>query len=651
MPPRASSKTPEIPRVAFYARCSDIKQAEKELSIPAQLLACEKEARRRGWEPTARYIEAAESAKSADRPVFQQMIADVRKKKKDFDYILVWKFSRFARSRADSVLYKSMLQRCGVKLVSLNEPVDDSPTGRMLEGILESVDEFYSENLAQDTVRGMRLNASLGYRNGGVVPTGYIQKRTGTELSPKNKLDPDPVWGPVVQRMLRMALAGEGVCNIAAALHAEGLQTPRGKPWQKQTILHMLRNEVYTGVSEWGRERTGLQVHKEADPVRTENMHPALVSREDCDAVQRLLGERTRERIHPRRLGSSYLLSGLLWCGGCQAPFIGHPAKGGEHHYYGCQRKMKTGAASCPSKLLPQGEAELAVIDLLRREVLTPTRLAELTALVNADLDTAADTTTADLKSVDAQIADARGRLGRLYAALETGALELSELAPRIREWKGKLDALEIRRASLIAKAEIKARPVMDAATVTAYLRELSALLATGPLAARKAFLRSFIQRIDATGYDLAVTYNLPPLPEPDGGLPAPANEPGGEVPLRRAAGAEGADLRVGGGLHGLGSPDAEKADARLPRVLPFGKDGSTKRRVHEPHGGSEMGSGSSLSSRFGRAARLNRMLVSSRWRRLVHVPACWPAPESGRPSSVGCPASTTALTSRPTWA
>lgn len=92
---RAPSKDPEIPRVAFYARCSDIKQAEKELSIPAQILACEKEARRRGWEPTARYIEAAESAKSADRPVFQQMIADARKKKKDFDYILVWKFSRF----------------------------------------------------------------------------------------------------------------------------------------------------------------------------------------------------------------------------------------------------------------------------------------------------------------------------------------------------------------------------------------------------------------------------------------------------------------------------------------------------------------------------------------------------------------------------
>lgn len=471
-----------------------------------------------------------------------------------------------------------MLQRCGVKLVSLNEPVDDSPTGRMLEGILESVDEFYSENLAQDTVRGMRLNASLGYRNGGVVPTGYLQRRTGTELSPKNKLEPDPVWAPIVQRMFRMALAGEGVCNIAAALHGDGLQSPRAKPWQKQTILHILRNEVYTGVSEWGRERTGLQAHKEADPVRAENTHPPLVSREDFDAVQRLLGERTRERIHPRRLGSSYLLSGLLWCGCCQAPFIGHPAKGGEHHYYGCQRKMKTGAAACPSKLLPQGEAERAVIDLLRREVFTPTRLAELTALVNADLHAATDTTTADLKAVEAQIADARGRLGRLYAALETGALELSELAPRIREWKGKLDELEIRRASLVAQAEVRPRAVLDAATVTAYLRELAALLDTGPLAARKAFLRSFIQRVDATGYDLAVTYTLPPLPEPGGGLPAAANEPGGEVPLRKAAGAEGADLRVGCGVDTLERGSAGEAGARLPRVLPFVKDGSPGR-------------------------------------------------------------------------
>ena len=197
-----------------------------------------------------------------------------------------------------------------------------------------------------------------------------------------------------------------------------------------------------------------------------------------------------------------------------------------------------------------------------------------------ADLHTAADTTTADLKAVDAQIADARGRLGRLYAALEsegrtTGALELNELAPRIREWKAKLDEVEIQRVELVAKAEIKARPVMDAATVTAYIRELSGLLATGPLAARKAFLRSFIQRVDATGYDFAVTYTLPPLPEPGGGRPAAANEAGGEFPLRKAAGAEGADLRVGDGISGLGRSDAEKAGVRFPRVLPIGKDGS----------------------------------------------------------------------------
>lgn len=591
MPARATPKVPEIPRVAFYARCSDTKQAEKDLSIPAQILACEQEARRRGWEPTARYIEAAESAKSADRPVFQQMIADARKKRRDFDIILVWKFSRFARSRADSVLYKSMLQRAGVRLVSLNEPVDDSPTGRMLEGILETVDEFYSQNLAEDTTRGMRLNATLGYRNGGVVPTGYRARRTGTELSPKIKLEPDPVWAPVVQRMFRMALAGEGACSVAAALHADGSRTPRGKPWQKQSVLHILRNEVYTGVSEWGRARAGLLAHRPSEPVRAEDTHPPLVSREDFEAVGRLLTERTRERVHPRRLGSSYLLSGLLWCGHCRAPFIGHPAKGGEHHYYGCQRKMKTGAAACPSKLLPQGEAERVVIDLLRREVFTPTRLAELSALVNADLAAAADTTNAELASIDAQLADARARLGRLYAALETGALDLSELAPRIRAWKGRIDDLEVQRVALVSRAEARPRPALEPATVTAYVRDLCALLSTGPLAARKAFLRSFIQRVDATGYELAVTYTLPPLPEPGGGRPAAANEAGGEVPLRKAVGAEGSDLRVGDAIDGSASQNVEKAEARLPRVLPLGRDGSTRRSVHEPPGGSIWGS------------------------------------------------------------
>ena len=80
-----------------------------------------------------------------------------------FEEILVWKFSRFTRKREHAVAFKSMLRRRGIRVVSITEHADDSPTGKLMEAIIESVDEFYSENLAQEVTRGMRESASRGF--------------------------------------------------------------------------------------------------------------------------------------------------------------------------------------------------------------------------------------------------------------------------------------------------------------------------------------------------------------------------------------------------------------------------------------------------------------------------------------------------------
>jgi len=157
--PNAPTAQATIPRIAIYAQCSADKQAERDLSIPAQLDACRIAAAQRNWEIVTEFIDEAKTTTNDDRPQFREMIAAAKHKPAPFDYILVWKFSRFSRNREDSVLYKRMLERNRVRVVSLNEPVDDSPAGKMLEAILESVDAFYSENLAQDITRGLRKNA------------------------------------------------------------------------------------------------------------------------------------------------------------------------------------------------------------------------------------------------------------------------------------------------------------------------------------------------------------------------------------------------------------------------------------------------------------------------------------------------------------
>ena len=129
---------------ALYARVSSDRQ-DVDLSVSAQLRALKDYARANGYSIAREYVD--ESGLVADRPQFREMIEEGSKPKAPFDVILVWKFSRFTRKREHAVAFKSMLRKKGIRVVSITEHADDSPTGKLMEAIIESVDEFYSENL------------------------------------------------------------------------------------------------------------------------------------------------------------------------------------------------------------------------------------------------------------------------------------------------------------------------------------------------------------------------------------------------------------------------------------------------------------------------------------------------------------------------
>ena len=112
-------------------------------------------AAKNGYQVVREFIDEAESGRTADRPAFLEMVRLARRHDKPFDALLVWKYSRFARSREDSILYKAMLKKLGVQVISINEPFDNSPTGRLMEAIIESLDEFYSDNLGEEVTRGI----------------------------------------------------------------------------------------------------------------------------------------------------------------------------------------------------------------------------------------------------------------------------------------------------------------------------------------------------------------------------------------------------------------------------------------------------------------------------------------------------------------
>jgi site-specific DNA recombinase len=287
-------------RVVIYARVSDPKQADKELPIASQLKALHKYATNQGWEVIREYVDEGKTARTAHRRAFQDVVATAKQEVKSFDAILVWKFSRFARNREDSILYKALLRRRGIDVISLMEPTDDSPSGRMLEGMIEVIDEFFSANLAVDTMRGMIENAERGYRNGARIPTGYKAKKVMMGSNQKTTLEIDETYGPLVERIFRMYLSGNGAKEIVSTLNSEGIRTPRGNAWTKNTVFGILKREEYTGTLVWNqcRRAEGAHVPKdETEVIRIPNAHPGLIDRASFEKVRDLLTRRSSERL------------------------------------------------------------------------------------------------------------------------------------------------------------------------------------------------------------------------------------------------------------------------------------------------------------------------------------------------------------------
>ncbi|MCY4616073.1 MAG: recombinase family protein [Chloroflexi bacterium] len=199
--PERTEPTP----AALYARVSSDRQ-DVDLSVSAQLRALRDYAERNNYAVVREYVDEAESGRVADRPQFRKMLDAAGEADAPFREILVWKFSRFTRKREHAVAFKSMLRRRGIRVTSITEHADDSPTGKLMEAIIESVDDFYSESLAQEVMRGLRESASRGFWVAPRAPYGYrkVKVQDGPRERPKLALNP-PADG-VVRRIFELAL-------------------------------------------------------------------------------------------------------------------------------------------------------------------------------------------------------------------------------------------------------------------------------------------------------------------------------------------------------------------------------------------------------------------------------------------------------------
>ncbi len=500
-------------KTAIYARVSSEKQAEKDLSIPAQLKALRKYALERGWEMVSEYVDEAESARSANRPAFQEMIAASKKKERPFDSILVWKLSRFARNREDSIIYKSLLRKRGISVISINEQIDDSASGRLLEGMIEVIDEFYSANLAQDTMRGMKENIGRGFFNGGVVPFGYRKIKVPVNGSQKTKLEPHDSDAQIVKRAFQMALKGKGGKEIARVLNAEGLKTRSGKLFGTTTINFWLKNPVYTGSLVWNRtDRTSDKPFRKpaAETIVAPDTHKSIVSQADFDRVQTLLADRRPFTRPPRGVSSPYVLSGLAFCSKCGAAMIGTAAKSGKYLYYECDARFKKGKDACDGLRFRKDMVENFVLEKIRQNILTKENLTKLVHLINGELLETASSREKQLEQAEKELTKISAKLTKLYVALESGKLDMDDLAPRIKELRSYQHELQQKRDSLISRIESDEPEKLDATEVMSYVNELEQVLGEKSFLQQKTFLRRFVKRVEINPKGFVLDYTIP---------------------------------------------------------------------------------------------------------------------------------------------
>ena len=303
----------------IYARYST--ESQREESIDAQIRECKAYAERNGIEVLKVYEDRALSAKTDNRPGFQQMVKDSAKRL--FDVVIVWKLDRFARNRYDSAHYKALLRKNGVKVISATELIAEDSSGVLLESVLEGMAEYYSAELSEKVTRGHRENALNGKYNGGNLPLGYT-------IGPNREYLVDPLTAPVVVQCFTDYAEGKTIQQIVDILQASGIKGKHGKPATINKVTTMLKNRKYIGEYIY-------------DNIVNRDAIPAIVP---LDLFQRVQERMEKNRRAPARYKAKeeYLLTTKLYCGLCGAFMVGESgvSRGKTtYHYYKCVSNKK----------------------------------------------------------------------------------------------------------------------------------------------------------------------------------------------------------------------------------------------------------------------------------------------------------------------
>ena len=461
-------------KAVIYARYSSDSQREE--SIEGQLRECTEYAERNGITVLRSYIDRALSARTADRPEFQNMIKDSEQKL--FDVVLIWKLDRFSRDRYDSAHYKRILKKNGVKVVSVKENISDGPEGIILESMLEGYAEYYSAELSEKVIRGMTDNALKCKFNGGMMPIGYV-------IDAEQHFQIDPLTAPFVLEAFKRYDGGETISSIMNWLNEQGLTNTRGQKMTFNSVGHILHNRRYIGEFRY------------RDVIVPDGI-PAIVPQDLFDRVQEKLAKNKKAPAR-HKAEDDYLLTTKLFCGYCGAYLCGESGTsrtGKVHHYYKCV-SVKKKRTECHKKPVRKEWIEDLVVGETMKMVMDDKAIEAIVSML-MDLQ---DRDNVNVPLYEQQLREAETAISNLLNAIQQGILTRST-KERLEELENRRDELENRLA-----CEKLAKPKVSAEFMTFWLHRFRKL-DVRQKSHRKILVDTFVNAIFLYDDKMVITFN-----------------------------------------------------------------------------------------------------------------------------------------------
>lgn len=425
-----------------YLRVSTRGQAERGggadegFSIPAQREANKRKALSMGAMIGKEFVDRGASAKSADRPELQKMLEYVKENAERIDYVIVHKVDRLARNRGDDIDIMRVLRECGVQLVSASESIDDTPAGMLLHGIMSSIAEFYSQNLAAEVKKGMTQKV----KNGGTVsraPLGYLNVRRVDEKGREERtVVLDEERAPLIKLAFEEYATGNWtVADLAEHLAACGLTTratPKipSAPIGLKSLYKIMVNPYYKGIVTY-------------QGIEQEGSHEPIVSPEVWEKVQAVLashlnGERTRQ--HPHFLKSS------VYCATCGSRLmISNERKksGIVYPYFVCAGRHSKRVKDCKMRAVLVDVIERKIEEIYDAYQIPPELKAPLESYLIGIIEKDKQKAETEITSIERQKYQLEHRRKKLLEAHYSDAIPLELLKSEQKQIAKELAAIE----------------------------------------------------------------------------------------------------------------------------------------------------------------------------------------------------------------